>query len=244
VEAQKNNTPSRRGRDERLSAPRYASFLNGIGLDPESKVQSPKRAPLAEYTETLFLRMGRKSWPLLFQLESESLNLDVLANAIGRLVLWKLRPYGRNRRRNLETTLGSLKEAHKRLDPGGLGLSPHFQTLQHLRKSCELIESELVTWTTKSKSRGPTPETRIVVALLAYVREKTKKPHWNDLAKLISRAYEAENIAKCTVGQLKQLWKSHRSLRQQWQVVLGVKSPQKVSPFDAFAAKRKPTFRI
>lgn len=190
----------------------------------------PEPPPLTKYTLKLACGIDKKLQPTLWSLESEGLNLDVFACGVLRLVEMersRLQPHGdRNRRRNLKKTLECLTEAERHLDHGRLGLSPHSETLHYLRQSRKLIESDLNMWTTMSKGRGPTPETRILVALIACVREQTGKLHWDELRKLVSDAYRAAKVNRsCTLGQMKQLWKQSE-LRKNWRLtLLGIPPP-------------------
>ena len=204
--------------------------------------------PLTEDTLKLARGIDKKLKPTLWRLESEGLNLDVFARGVLRLVQMersRSQPHGdRNRRRNLEKTLECLTEVQKRLDHGGIGLSPHSEALHYLRQSRKLIESDLNMWTTTSKRRGPTPETRILVALIACVREQTGNPHWIELHKLFSGAYRAAKVNRsCTLGQMKQLWKK-REWRKNWrETLLGIPPPpHRKSVFEA--ARQGHTFPV
>ncbi len=168
--------------------------------------------------------IDEKLHSMLLRLHAEGLNLDIFAGGVLRLVNMeksRRQPHGeRNRRRYLKKTLECVKELEKRLHSGGLDLNPHSKTVDYLQQSRRVIESDLNMWTTENTGRGPTPETRILVALIACVREQTGKPHWNELHRLVSGSYRAAGVRRiCTLGMMKQLWK-RPDLRKNWRLTL------------------------
>lgn len=177
----------------------------------------------ADFTRVFMKKIGNEGLPLLSRLESEGVNLDILTAGMRRLAeieSAKVLGSSQNRARNLERKLEFLKAAHNCLDDGSDSFL-HSETFHHLSRSWHHIESELKDARASINRRGPTPSTRIAVALIGYVREQTGRAHWKSIADLISRGYRVHRLHKrYTGGGLKQLWKNHIAERKTWRRTL------------------------
>ena len=193
-----------------------------------------QRPALDDDALAFLTRIGEKNRELPLRLRDMGLDLNIFVPGIVRLIEMersKLKPGGRqNRRRSLLRTVECLKEAEKCLDHGFPGLSPHWQTLVHVQRSRKEAEFELRNWETVKGRRGPTPETRIIVALLACLCEQTGKLRWKDFSELISKAYRAALLPqRYSTEALKQLWKNHGDRKGDWRALLVRKSSRKLT---------------
>lgn len=174
--------------------------------------------------DELNLRIAPTPWSnARDNLVKAGINENVLLRVLLRVAMLQSRKEEPKRLRNLQDMLRRARGLNKTLfRQFGLEFKEAFEGLKSL---CRKIELELKEWPKKSgKGRGIGPQTPLIVALVAYVQERTGRLHCEDIATLISLAHKAAGSGKtCKPASLLQLFKRNRALQKDWQVLMGFK---------------------
>ena len=213
----------------------YLSDLLGISgplgrrpfVSPEQKIEKFLIAGMIR-PDTLNLRVAPTRWSnARDNLVKAGIDENVLLRVLLRLAMLESRRGRPKRLRNLQDMLRRARGLNKTLfRQFGLEFKEAFDGLKSL---CRKIELELKEWPKKSgKGRGIGPQTPLIVALVAYVQERTGRLCCEDVATLISLAYRAAGSTKvCKPASLLQLFKRNRALRKDWQSLMGFRHDRK-----------------
>ncbi len=202
------------------------------GLLPDIMPDASGRPPLGRMSRGEMLNNLLKSpllafiestGPVLRNLSKEGVDRDILRSALLQLCdLEKLRPG--ERRKNLREVCRcavNLKRALTRTFRAGE--DSHTAMIRALETYVAQIRPILKPWDEREGKWGRSPETRILVALMAYVRHATKGGrHYKELSALALAAYKLAGSSRkdCAAGSLARLWRRNRDLHEDWQSVL------------------------
>ena len=174
------------------------------------------------------LTLVRTTDPLIRNLAVWGVDGKVLWATLMRLYdLEALRPGGR-KRKNLKDTLRCIEDA-KRAWIRTFGPLVDTETIRTLEASAARIRLALQPWDRKEgkRKRGRSPQTRILVALMAYLLEVTGSKCWEsgskcwELSELVTASYRAAGSrGNCSQESLRKLWEYNPDLRKNWQSVL------------------------
>jgi hypothetical protein len=123
-----------------------------------------------------------------------------------------------------------LKEIQGYVENAKRGLIRVFRPSADLHTMTRALEAiavrmrrDLKPWDEKGgkRGRGHSPQTRILVALMAYFLKKTRNPHYAELSELVTACYRvAGSHRNCSGESLRKLWERNSSLRRNCESVL------------------------
>jgi hypothetical protein len=175
------------------------------------------------------LTFWKRTDPVLETLSAQGVDSRVMWRALLRLrVLEELRPRGT--RRNLKGALRRVEKAKGALIKT-FRMSADLRTMIRSQEAIAArIRQALEPWDRKEgkRGRGRSPQTRILVALIAYVLKVTGSKHYRELSELITACYRAagsrisysEKSLEKLSESLRKLWDYNPDLRKDWKSVL------------------------
>jgi hypothetical protein len=160
--------------------------------------------------------------PIIRDLSVEGADGELLTAALMQLRdLEEVRPGGK-KRKDLDDTLRCVentKRAFIRTFRWGVELPAG--TIRAMEMGAARIKQLIKRWDNKEDKWGRSPQTRIVIALMAHCKERTEVLQDPKLAELVSAAYKAAGSKRgCKAGSLRKLWERNSDLRKDWRSVL------------------------